>query len=562
MKAVFGVRHSIAQLDLHGRSFFSLEVSGDERVETISTNHLSISFVARNQSEVDDSLFASGDWVIGVVGKIFHGDYPHQPTLLAKLLAEFRKGESILLRESFGEFVLVIVDKAQNDVTILSDVLSIRPVFYHISEEQFVFGTDIWQLVSDDLVPRKLNLNALCSWFLLDHVIGNESLIEDLNRLAPASSVRVSHKGVTSEEYREFRVDRKRPKKADLLDSIESAVDDSCRMIAAREDRLNCFLSGGYDSRYLLCEFDKLGSRQHAYTVLFDSGEKLASRAVLDALGLDGVAVDVPGSMLDLHDGDPFYFAPWGFPAWKFVTEVPVRRFNLNDTLVDGLMGDELIRGYEYEVQVRSSIDQFGIGEGMLRNYIFSAPFVFQNRLAKRIQNRVKNQIEDYFEGKNDSIEKIAFQWLLFNRKSTCHTTNHIYNQKHAETVHPFVSSNLIDLRLRTDNNVFDSMLYKELFNRRFPAVAGIPHSTDLQVKGKDDHRFSWSLWRQLLPVISQVFRSTPDHVLDRRFIAPRLCAYGLGSANKLYLARQLWIFTKLSKRLEEEGIEVPWNEI
>ncbi|WP_405240839.1 asparagine synthase-related protein [Lentisalinibacter orientalis] len=562
MKSVFGI---IDAADPPGREIVwpapvDSTVTGFS--EIVSTNELAVRFTARSSQEAADSLFASDDWTIGVIGKIFHRDVPRQTELLARLLAELRTGCSDLLRESFGEYVLVVINRSQGEVFLYSDVLSIRPVFIYPGPDRIVFGTDAWQMVKEGLVPATLDLDAFSSWLLLDHVIGNDTIIQGLKRLPPANCARLSRSGLNQKPYKDFRINSRQVPEEELLERIESAVTDSCRSVVTREKELNCFLSGGFDSRYLLCVLNELGADLYAHTVQYDSAEEDAARAVVDALNVEGSFVDVPASVLDLHEGSPFYFAPWGFPAWKFVTEIPVRKFGLQSTLVDGLMGDELIRGFDYEEGVRDAIRQFGIGEGMLRNYEFVGPFIFTPSLAGRIRGRVRDKIEEYFRGVDGDSEKAAFQWLLFNRKSTCHTTNHIYNQSRVETVHPFVCTDLIDLRLESDNRPFNARLYETLFSRRYPAVAHVPHSNNLQPRYSGIGSFSWEIWKRLPSALAPLIDSGTSGVFRRNFAASRLAGYAFGHAQQFYVARQLLMIAMLLRRLQEKGMSIPWNEI
>ena len=115
MKAVFGIRHFSSPSEPLGALPIPLQVSEKDCVETVVSEALSISFVARSREELADCLLATGDWVIGVVGKIYHRDYPHQPDLLAQLLTEHRDSRFDLLVDCFGEFVLVVIDKQKSD---------------------------------------------------------------------------------------------------------------------------------------------------------------------------------------------------------------------------------------------------------------------------------------------------------------------------------------------------------------------------------------------------------------------------------------------------------------
>jgi hypothetical protein len=117
-------------------------------------------------------------------------------------------------------------------------------------------------------------------------------------------------------------------------------------------------------------------------------------------------------------------------------------------------------------------------------------------------------------------------------------------------------------LRLKHDNRLFDTDLYKRLFSQRFKSVSNIPHSTQLRERYSGIYRFSWNIWRRLPTIVDDLIRGENAEAFRTSFLVPRIGAYGAGMANQLYLIRQLWTITMLGQRLARQEISIPWGEI
>jgi hypothetical protein len=529
----------------------------------VSIPSATLALLPRTTDDPDASVLRTPDVTVAAIGRPFHRDCPDASRTLAFVRDAYAGERLDALAELFGEYVLFIADPARDRITIASDCLALRPFFYSHQARGIVFGSDVWPLLATGIVPTTVDLDALCSWLCFEHVLGDRSLIADARRVGPSSLLTCSGTGVRETRYATFPLADEPITEDDLLEQVHECVQRTCRHIVSREPRLGCYLSGGFDSRYLACTLTALRNDVDLYTVNYDSREEDVASAVARALHTVPHAISPAASVWDLWD-NPFYLAPWGFPAWKFVTTLPVESFGLRHTLVDGLLGDDLIRGYDYEAEITRLAREHGsLDEAIFLAHLAIAPDVlFADTLASRIHARVIRQIRAFRDATPETPERQAYLWLLLNRKNTFHVTNHLHNVRRLETVHPFGSRELLELRLRHPNALFCTRLYRMIFERYYPAVSHIPHSTE--VDRRYDRLGAWSrnLVRRVPPAAREVIRTHGDAVFRRAWLLPRLAAYALGMRRQQHLVRFLWPVVMLLDRLREAGLEVAWEEI
>ena len=349
----------------------------------------------------------------------------------------------------------------------------------------------------------------------------------------------------------------------EAIAGIDDIVTRACQRMCAGDEPCGCFLSGGFDSRYLLCVLTRLGLHGDTYTVHADSAEEDIAEEVLAALGLSAQVIRGDRALYDLYDA-PFHFGPWGFPMGKFYTMLPVERFNLRHTLVDGLLGDDLIRGYDYETTVeRLTREHESPDEAIFRAHRQMEPaLLFTAGLSKRIRRRAVSQVTRFRDQLEGSEQRKAYLWVLMNRKCNYHSNNHLQYLDYTDTVHPFYTKELIDFRLVHPNRLFTMGLYRALFERYYPEVSAIPHSSDVGARYSALEKFSYFFWRKAAAIAHEVMRGMGGEILRTGRLLPRVAAYSVGFGREQYIMRHLWPLTMLMGRLRERGMSVNWEEV
>lgn len=163
-------------------------------------------------------------------------------------------GKSILSKLR-GMFAFAIFHK--NKVFMARDHFGIKPLYYGFNDKgEFIFGSELKALISNKFFSPRLNNNSLFSYLELQHVCGEDTMIEGIKRLKNGHYLEISNiedslYPITG-EYFQFQMSN--DKITDLDDAvymIRKAVHNSVELHKNADVKVGTFLSGGIDSSYI-----------------------------------------------------------------------------------------------------------------------------------------------------------------------------------------------------------------------------------------------------------------------------------------------------------------------
>ena len=562
MKAIFGVAGDVVPGDLRSLGK-RLEAQGSV-VGSVRAPGLELLVVGRSAAELEHWQAADGDRMALAVGRPLHPDLSDGREILASTLRDTGPGGAPRTRDWLGEFNLLLLDPAARSLEIETDCLGLRPLFARSAGGRTVFGSEVLPLVEAGLVPSRLDPDAVAAWILLEHPLNGRSLVEGLHRL-PAGRTRIDlRSGAMRLEARKWEVADEDMSRAELVHEIGASVDGLLTRVIRDEIRLGSFLSGGFDSRYVACRLSALGHTPDE-AILVDAGAGDLEPGIEVAARLDMPlrTVSVPGSLIDAFE-DPWYFAPHGFPQRSFYTSLALRGEPHPPPMVDGLLGDDAVRGWVYEQRVRGkSPGDADLSAGLLEAHLSLRPeMVFDEESSRLLRARVRAQIESFRPVGVEPEARRAWLWVLEHRSRDFHAKNHLQVLDRTETYHPFVTPQLIGLRLAHRASLFDRGLYDDLLDAWCPVLQGIPHSEALPRPDLAHDRYSFVMRDRIPGLMAMVARQGGRMGLARARVAPRLAAYGVGDRNQLYVVKPLDRLRVLTARAAAFGAEVPWTEI
>jgi len=148
-----------------------------------------------------------------------------------------------------GMFAIALWDERRRTLWLVRDRLGKKPLYYSISREQIIFGSEIKAVLEGGDVDRSLDLTSLWDSLSLVYIPSPKTIFKGVRKLPPAH-----YAVITSDEFRVQRywdlsfdpVHAYNEEKVieDLLGMLEEAT--RLRMIS--EVPLGAFLSGGVDS--------------------------------------------------------------------------------------------------------------------------------------------------------------------------------------------------------------------------------------------------------------------------------------------------------------------------
>jgi len=206
------------------------------------------------------------------------------------LAAYLRLGAGFVSRLS-GDFALAVWDPRQQCLVCARDVLGMRPMYYAITRDYFVFGSNPRAVLLHQAVPRSLNQGMLGEYLAFAIRNRQDTLYTAVQRLPPGHLMRVDRGNVSVTSYWDFepsyRIRYRDPREYEqhFQTLLSCAVSDRLRGVGP----IGVTLSGGMDSSAVagvakqLLDEDGAGGRLRAYSITYP-GEACDETRFIDAV--------------------------------------------------------------------------------------------------------------------------------------------------------------------------------------------------------------------------------------------------------------------------------------
>lgn len=171
-----------------------------------------------------------------------------------------------------GIFAFAIYDQKQDLVMLARDHFGIKPLHYYQKDGILVFGSEQKSIILHPKFERAVNYNALHSQLNLRYNQSNETLLEGIKRLPPASYAifRGGQLEVKSYWSLQPKVDNKITE-ADAMDGVNFYLKQAVERQLISDVPVGVYLSGGLDSSAIVQKMHELGTPQiNTYTLGFN----------------------------------------------------------------------------------------------------------------------------------------------------------------------------------------------------------------------------------------------------------------------------------------------------
>ena len=166
------------------------------------------------------------------------------------LLAAYRQWGHACVDHLRGMFAFAVWNDARKILFLARDRMGIKPLYYHIGQEAFVFASEIRAIHASSLVHSGPEKAALDAFLTLGYTPGPRTLFKGILKLMPGHAMTVDADGrVKTWAYWNF--DRVSPTTLvfdDAVEKLRELLRESVQMRLMSEVPLGVFLSGGLDS--------------------------------------------------------------------------------------------------------------------------------------------------------------------------------------------------------------------------------------------------------------------------------------------------------------------------
>ena len=150
-----------------------------------------------------------------------------------------------------GMFAFAIWDARRRTLFIARDRLGIKPLYYNISSERIVFGSEIKVLLTHPSVHPEFRRDSLPEFLAFGYLSGSETFYKNISKLMPGHWMEISERGdLRIEQYWDLQLGPAEGSRteADYVNSYRELLEGAVNSHLMSDVPLGVFLSGGVDS--------------------------------------------------------------------------------------------------------------------------------------------------------------------------------------------------------------------------------------------------------------------------------------------------------------------------
>ncbi len=271
------------------------------------------------------------------------------------LLHAFLEWDKDCFRRLRGMFAIAIWSERERRLILARDRVGIKPLYFHTTGEDIVFGSEIKALFAHPAVPRRLDAAALPHYLSLNYSPYPYTMLEGIDKLKPGHLLEWRNGESSTERFAGFSFDTKTDWTADSAEEmLDGLMQDSVREHLASDVPVGIWLSGGIDSSALLHYAQQTSTRPlKTFSIRFPGrsfDETSYIREIVDRYGTEHDELDVsPGSVAlsdaiesMAHHADEPVADAGALPVW-FLSKLTSKSAKV---ALSGEGADELFGGY------------------------------------------------------------------------------------------------------------------------------------------------------------------------------------------------------------------------
>jgi asparagine synthase (glutamine-hydrolysing) len=345
-----------------------------------------------------------------------------------------------------GMFAIVIIDDRSNELHLIQDRFSVKPLYYYIKNDEVIFGSEIKAIkkIAPDIKVdgTSVDLSLTCT-----DVVAPFTPYVGVRKLFPGQRICLSSKGIKSEIWYRFNGLQHAKKQVFNKNKFYSLFDAAVERRLESDVEIGAFLSGGLDSSLIVTKMrNMLSGDIHVFNAVISDKfthepdhDNINAKLLSSEIGLRYHPVEITKDRYIkdivryaanhdemLMDSGDFIFYAMSEEAKGFVTVV-----------LDGMGADEMFAGYPWQKRVKrfssflpdrvfysrrvfDRLNSLNRKAALLYRYFTSKTLSHANSLAMLCHS----QIEDYEIAEDRLLES----YDLFNADLPKIVTNDNYN--------------------------------------------------------------------------------------------------------------------------------------
>lgn len=215
----------------------------------------------------DNGCETAADGSIAVLaGEPLIGDQGRNADLRSIAAAVKNGDPSQVLSRANGTFSFASFDTDSTGLTLGTDKLGVRPIYYAVLDHFVVFASAMRILESFADVPKKLDLRGVSEIAALGHTLGERTPYCDIKCLRAARYAEFQDSAVREKVYFNWsEVVNLGSREDKVLDGLYDVFTHAVSRRLGKDATTAAYLSGGLDSRCIVASLLDKGARVHTY---------------------------------------------------------------------------------------------------------------------------------------------------------------------------------------------------------------------------------------------------------------------------------------------------------
>lgn len=197
------------------------------------------------------------------------------------ILAAYREWGVNCLARLNGMFAFALYDATKHTLLLARDRAGEKPLFYRFADDELRFASELKGLLADPGLSRRINPEALDLYLAMGYVSGDCCMVQGMNKLPPAHALLFDLAKGSKQVWRYWQLPEPPTStladlrsEQDLLDELESLLEDAVRRQLVADVPVGVLLSGGVDSSLITALAVRASSQVKTFTVGFPGFNK------------------------------------------------------------------------------------------------------------------------------------------------------------------------------------------------------------------------------------------------------------------------------------------------
>ena len=172
-----------------------------------------------------------------------------------------------------GMFAFTIYNIETGDVFSARDPFGIKPFYYTVINENFVFASEIKAILEYPEFRKNVNIDALTNYLTFQYSVLEQTFFEGVYKLMPGHTLTFKSGKVSTKKYFHVNFDSYQTDLSIITKRIDDVIKDSIDHHNVSDVEIGSFLSSGVDSSMIAVRFGDKKSSPKTFTVGFDYEE-------------------------------------------------------------------------------------------------------------------------------------------------------------------------------------------------------------------------------------------------------------------------------------------------